>query len=581
MRWKFLRLRFGITTPIALLFAVALTTSAQSTASIEGQVADQNGAVIAGVTIIATNSAIAVERVTTSDGGGRYQLPALPVGNYTVAARATGFKQQIVGNLSLEIGRRVTQDFQLEVGEVSEQVSVSSANTGIDRSSVSVGHVIDQRTVQQIPLNGRYFLDLGLLVPGSVTPPQGAFSGAPMRGLGSLAINTAGNREETVNYMVNGITLNNLTFSSIGFQPSINTIREFKADNSTFSAEYGESSGAVVNIATRSGANSFHGELFEFFRNDALDARNFFELTSENPAPFKRNQFGGNVGGPIVRDKLFFFVSYEGLRQRQAVDLNSLVLSDAERVSTNDPVVARLIELIPRANFVDSSGTPRFISAANAPVIVDQYTADINYSRGEKDRLHGYYAVQRTELNDPNRQGNTVPDFGSVARVLRQIFTLNETHTFNQHLVNELRLGFNRFSSSTTPLAQLNPAELGIRNGVNQPIGLPQISIAGGSLNFGGPANQPSGRGDTTYVIADTVNWVVGPHALRIGGEYRQFLNNNFRQTTGSFNFPTVPAFLAGTANSFSITLGNQSSSIAEGALGFFAQDSYRLKQRL
>src|SRR5215204_5772304 len=361
MRWKFLRFPLGITLPIALLFAVALTTSAQSTVSIEGQVVDQNGAVIAGVTITATNNAIAVERVTTSDDGGRYLLAALAVGNYTVAARATGFKQQIAGNLSLEIGRRVTQDFQLEIGEVSEQVSVSSVNTGIDRSSVSVGHVIDQRTVQEIPLNGRYFLDLGLLVPGSVTPPQGAFSGAPMRGLGSLAINTAGNREETVNYMVNGITLNNLTFSSIGFQPSINTIREFKADNSTFSAEYGQSSGAVVNIATRSGANGFHGELFEFFRNDALDARNFFELTSENPAPFKRNQFGGNVGGPIVRDKLFFFVSYEGLRQRQAVDLNSLVLSDAERLSTNDPVVARLIELIPPTTFSNSSGTPRLL----------------------------------------------------------------------------------------------------------------------------------------------------------------------------------------------------------------------------
>ena len=564
-----------------LLFAVSLNTSAQSTASIEGQVVDQNGAVVAGVTITATNSAIGVERVTTSDTRGRYQLAALPVGDYILAAVAAGFKKQVVEGLNLEVARRVTQDFQLDIGGIAEQVSVSSVEAGIDRSTVSVGHVIDRRTVQEIPLNGRYFLDLGLLVPGSVTPPQGAFSAAPMRGLGSLAINTAGNREETVNYMINGITLNNLTFSSISFQPSINTIREFKADNSTFSAEHGESSGAVVNIATRSGANDVHGELFEFFRNDALDARNFFELTSENPAPFKRNQFGGNVGGPIVRDKLFFFVSYEGLRQRQGLDLNSLVLSDAQRSATNDPVIARLIELIPRANFVDSSGTSRFISAASAPVNVDQYTADIEYNLGEKDRLHGYYAVQRSELSEPNRLGNTIPGFGHVARALRQIFTLNETHTLNQYLINELRLGFNRFSSSSRPLAQLNPAELGIRNGVNDPIGLSQISIAGGSLNFGGPANQPSGRGDTTFVIADTVSWLVGPHALRVGGEYRQFFNNNFRQTTGSFNFPSVAAFLAGTANSFSITLGNQSSSITQGALGFFIQDTYRVKQRL
>lgn len=190
----------------------------------------------------------------------------------------------------------MTQDFQLEAGDISEALSVSPATNLVEAATVSVGHVVDQLMVQEVPLNGRYFLDLGLLVPGSVSPPQGAFSAAPMRGLGSLAINTAGNREETVNYIVNGITLNNLTFGSISFQPSISSVQEFKVDNSTFSVEYGQSSGAIVNIATRSGANEFHGELFEFFRNDALDARNFFAFTSSEPAPFKRNQFGGSLG---------------------------------------------------------------------------------------------------------------------------------------------------------------------------------------------------------------------------------------------------------------------------------------------
>jgi len=157
---------------------------------------------------------------------------------------------------------------------------------------------------------------------------------------------------------------------------------------------------------------------------------------------------------------------------------------------------------------------------------------------------------------------------------------LNETHIFRSNVVNEARLGFNRFSSSSTPNAQLNPAEFGIRNGVTQPIGLPQINIAGG-LNFGGPANQPSGRSDTTFVAADTLSWLIGRHSLKFGAEYRQFLNNNFRQATGSFNFPNIAAFVAGNANSFSVTLGNQSSSIAQGALGFFAQDNYRLKSNL
>ncbi|MEN3330363.1 MAG: hypothetical protein V7638_5170 [Acidobacteriota bacterium] len=582
MRWSFLRIPvFGMAIRIAVLFVLILPASAQSTASIEGQVIDQQGAVIAGARIVASSSSIAVERATTSDASGRYQLVALPVGEYTVVASANGFKKQVIEQLRLEVGRKISEDLQLEAGNISEQVSVSSANDPIERSTTSVGHVIDRNMVQDLPLNGRYFLDLGLLVPGSVTPPQGAFSASPMRGLGSLAVNTTGNREETVNYTINGITLNNLTFASISFQPSINTIQEFKADNSTFNAEFGGSSGAIVNIATRSGANQFHGELFEFFRNDALDARNFFELTSHNPAPFKRNQFGGNVGGPISHEKLFFFVSYEGLRQRQGLNINGLVLSDAQRAATTDPVITKLIDLIPRANFVDSSGTSRFVSSASAPVDVDQWTADVNYNLSERDRLHGYYAVQRSDSSEPTRTGTTIPGFGSVARTLRQIFTLNETHTFSQSVLNELRLGFNRWSSTNTPLAQTNPAELGIRNGVNGPIGLPQISVAGGSLNLGGPANQPSGRGDTTFVIANVVNWLHGQHSLKIGGEYRQFFNNNFRQTTGSFNFASVAAFIAGTANSFATTLGNQSTSITQDALSFFAQDTYKIHPRL
>ena len=583
MRWRCLYRPHGfrIALPITLLVVFHCQTSAQPTATIEGQIVDQHLAAIPGVRLTARNHAISVERVAISDINGRYQFSALPVGDYTVRVSAAGFKQQVVEGLKIEIGRRVTQDFQLEAGDISEQVAVFSANDGIERSTSSVGHVIDGRMVQEIPLNGRYFLDLGLLVPGSVTPPQGAFSAAPMRGLGSLAVNTAGNREETVNYQINGITLNNLTFGSISFQPSINTIREFKTDNSAFTAEHGQSSGAVVNIATRSGANTFHGELFEFLRNDALDARNFFESTSREPAPFKRNQFGGNIGGPIIRDTLFFFVSYEGLRQRQGLDINSVVLSDAQRAATTDPVVTRLIGFIPRANFVDSSGTPRFVSSASAPVDVDQWTADINYNYREKDQVHGYYAIQRSEVSEPTRTGNTIPGFGLAVRALRQIFTLNETHTFSQSMVNELRFGFNRFSSSSTPLAQLNPAELGIKNGVKDPIGLPQLNVAGGSLNLGGPANQPSGRGDTTFVVANTVSWIFGQHSLKLGGEYRQFLNNNFRRTTGSFNFPSIISFLAGTANSFSITRGNQSTSIAQGAVGFFAHDNYKLHPSL
>jgi Carboxypeptidase regulatory-like domain/TonB dependent receptor-like, beta-barrel len=567
----------------AALFVVVLLcppVHAQSTAAFEGQVNDQKGAIVPAVEISVIRHDIGTKRVAVTDDEGRYQIAALPVGSYRVELRARGFQTQIIESLTLEVGSTVTQNFQLQVGDVSQVVTIQTEHDLLEHSTMAVGQVVNQQMVQEAPLNGRYFLDLGLLVPGSVTSPQGAFSSAPVRGMGSFAFTTAGNREETINYVVNGITLNNLTNSAITFQPSIGTVQEFKIDNSTFSAEHGQSSGAIVTIATRSGTNHFHGEAFEFLRNNAFDARNFFTFNSSQPTPFKRNQFGGQLGGPIIREKLFFFFSYEGLRQRQQLDLNSLVLSDAQRAAVVDPVIRKLLPLIPQANFFDSSGTPRFVGSARATVDTDQWSGDVSYHISASDQLHGYYDAYRTLNTEPSRNGNTIPGFGNNTKLLRQVFTLNETHVFGARLVNVLSAGFNRFSSATNPNARLNPADFGISNGIAQPIGLPQITVAGG-LNFGGPSINPSGRGDTTLAASDVVSYLLGRHSIKLGGEFRQFLNNNFRQATGSFNFPTVASFLAGNANSFNVTLGNQSSSIAEPAVGLFMQDNFKLRPNL
>ena len=261
--------------------------------------------------------------------------------------------------------------------------------------------------MQEIPLNGRHFVDLGPLIPGSVTPPQNGFLTAPLRGQGSFAFNTAGNREDTVNFMINGINLNDMVQNQITFQPSINTVSEFKVDNSTFSAEYGRNSGAIVNIATRSGTNELHGEAFEFFRNDALDSRNYFNTPPAQKSPFNRNQFGVNLGGPILRNRTFFFGSYEGTRQRRVSTSTRRVLRDDQRAAVTDPVSSNLLPLIPTATTTGANGEGRFVGSATAPVDIDQFTGDVHHTIRNQDSLHGYYALQRDQRGEPTLQDNS------------------------------------------------------------------------------------------------------------------------------------------------------------------------------
>ena len=581
--------------PLLLVVAALLATSpalAQSTATLQGSVTDVKGAVLPNATVVIKNKSTSAERTVQTDGEGNYQMAALPVGVYTVEVRLQGFKTGVADQVTLEVAKTAVQNFQLDVGAITEQVLVSSDVPVIETATTSVGTVINQRTVQEIPLNGRHFVDLGLLIPGTVTPPQNGFLTAPLRGQGSFAINTAGNREDTVNFMINGINLNDMVQNQITFQPSINTVQEFKADNSTFSAEYGRNSGAIVNIATRSGANDYHGEFFEFLRNDYFDARNFFERTTD-PAPFKRNQFGFNLGGPLSlprfheggpsigyngKNKTFFFFSYEGLRQRQGLTISGVTVPTlAQRAAVTDPVIKQLLPLLPLPNV----GANGFAGAATAPVNIDQGTLDVSHNIGINDRIHGYYALQRDERGEPTLQGNSVPGFGDTRQSRRQIFTLNETHTFGSAVVNEARFGFNRIHIAFTPNAQLNPLDFGIKNGVNEAIGLPQMAIGGSGLNFGGPAGFPQGRSDTTYVVSDTLSYLRGNHSFRFGGELRRFYNNNTGKDTGNFGFANMAAFLAGTANTFTVTLGDVSSAIAQGALGFFVQDNYKLRPNL
>jgi hypothetical protein len=565
---------------LLLVLCVVLIVShpllAQSTATLRGTVMDQSGAVVPNATVTVRNAATGIQRTTQSDSTGNYQIAALPVGTYDVEVKAPGMATQVAKGIVLSVSQTVEKDFRVGVEKANEVVNVEGSVPVVDASTITVGQVIEQRTVQQIPLNGRHFVDLGLLIPGSVTAPSNGFLTAPLRGQGSASFVTAGQREDTVNFMINGVNLNDMVQNQITFQPSINTVSEFKVDNSTYSAEFGRNSGAIVNIATRSGTNEFHGEVFDFLRNDAFDARNFFNKDTVPISPFKRNNFGVNVGGPIWKNHTFFFFSYEGLRQRQGITINSGVPTASDRASVTNPTVQKLLAVIPTANAApDSTGQfTRFVGSATAPVNIDQWTGDVSHNISDRDRLHFYYAFQRDVRQEPTLQGNTVTGFGDTRAAHRQIGTFNETHVFGTHTVNEFRFGFNRIHITFAPNFTQSATNFGINLGVPT-IGLPQFSVAGYGLNFGGPAGFPQGRGDTTFVLSDTLSWIHGKHNFKFGGEYRLFQNDNFGGDTGSFTFTNKTNFLAGNANTFTYAPGT-ASRIRTNTISGFVMDSWK-----
>lgn len=567
-----------------VLFSLAFgnLTPGQSTAVLKGTVTDALGAAIPHAKVALKNQATGEEWSTESDNVGSYLVPSLPIGPYQISVGATGFETSVLHHVTLSAATTVTENVQLQIGQVSEEVSIEADTPVIDASTIAMGQVVDQKTTQEIPLNGRHFVDLSLLTPGTVTPPQNGFLTAPLRGQGSFAFVTAGQREDSVNYLVNGINLNDMVQNQITFQPSINTVAEFKVDNSTYSAEYGRNSGAIVNIATRSGSNDFHGELFDFLRNNVMDARNFFNPTSVIQSPFKRNNFGAAIGGPIRPNRAHFFASYEGLRQRQGITINSLVLSAAQQAqaqASTDPAVKALAALIPGSNATEN-GLPFLVGSGNAPVNIDQGTGDLDLELGHQDRLHGYVAIQQDLRQEPTLQGNTLPGWGDTRTSRRQIGTVGEDHVFGPSLTNSVRLGYNRIHIVFAPNQLLNSANFSINSGVNAAIGLAQIDIQGGALDFGGPAVFPQGRGDTNAVLNDTLTWLKGRHNFSFGGEVRRFYNNNFALDPTIFRFSTIAAFLSDTVTSFSFA-GTPANRILSPAYDGFAQDSFKWRSNL
>jgi Carboxypeptidase regulatory-like domain/TonB dependent receptor len=576
----FLRTPYGrsVSSLLAIAFILAGAAWAQSTGTITGTVTDQSGSVIPNVAIVVTNQATGENRATATGDAGIYLVPSLPVGKYRIEAKANGMQPTAATDVDVSVSSTVRQDFTLKVSTATEIVEIRSTAPVVEASSVSVGGVVDQKTVQEIPLNGRHFVDLALLVPGTVTPPANGFLTAPLRGQGAFSFVSAGARETSVNFMVNGINLNDPNQNQITFQPPISTIEEFKIDNQTFSAEYGRNSGSIMNMATRAGTNQWHGDLYEFLRNNDLDARNFSNPVGlQVMAPFHRNQFGGDGGGPIKKNKMFIFLSNEWLRQRQSVPLSSTVLTAAQRIQgqSSDAQVQSLLPLIPLAN----SGTNGFVGSAVAPVNIEQGTANFSWAVSDAHRINVYYAIQRDERNEPpTTDGNAFPGMGDQRNGQRQIMTFNETWTVTPTAVNEFRAGYSRIHIVFAADLDTPSSQFGINNGGQMTI--PQISVTGIGT-FGGIAGFPQGRGDDLAAISDTLSWVKGKHTIKYGGEVRRQNTDNFSSTPGTFGFPSVNAFLADQPSSFASNTGNRSNRTYENTFGLFITDTWKLKPTL
>ena len=346
-----------------------------------------------------------------------------------------------------------------------------------------------------------------------------------------------------------------------------------------------------MNLATRSGTNQYHGEGLEFFRNNALDARNFFNTVGVPQSPFKRNDFGADFGGPIVKNKAFFFLAYEGIRQHQSITLNTTVPTTTQRAGVTAPAIQKLLALIPTANQVGTgtAGAPAtfnlFSGGTLANVSLNQGSGDIDLELRASDRVHGYYVIQRDLRQEPlagGAIGANLPGFGDTREGMRQLMTVSEDHIFSSSLTNTVRLGFNRLHITFLPNQLLDPAAFNITLPAGAPAGsgLPFIN-AGGGLGFGGPTGEPQGRGDTTVVLNDAVSWLRGRHTFVFGGELRRAYNDNIALNVGSLTYSSLTNFLADSANAFTTQLGSGNDRIVQPSYDFFIQDSFKWKPNL
>src|SRR5207302_3462968 len=369
------------------------------------------------------------------------------------------FLSLLQGQLAVAVAERAALDPAMQLGEASTLVTVDESASAIQTESSNLGEVVTSKKITEIPLNGQFFLDLALLSTGTTVPSTNnrTFLAVPS-GIGISGINASGTREDSTNYVVDGINLSDMVQNQITFQPNIDMIQEFKVQTNAFSAEYGRNAGIIISGVSKSGTNGLHGTVYEFVRNSVFDAKNYFDPPGKI-LPFKRNIFGYSVGGPIIKNKTFFFHSYEGRRGREVATLNTVVPTPAERASVTSPVIQKLLPLIPAAN--DATGT-HFVGSAARQRTLNQETGRIDHNFNARNFLFGSFIINRDERTEPTLQNNNLPGYGDRRPAKRYLISLGYIHVFTSTITNEFHAGLNRVRIDFQQAFTANPADFGM-----------------------------------------------------------------------------------------------------------------------
>ena len=581
-----------------LIFAMALllseiVVSAQTVgASIQGAITDANGAAVRNAAVEVRNVGTGVTHGAIADAEGRYRVPLLPSGDYEIRVTASGFQPLLRRGVSLAVGQDVVADLTLTVGQIETTVTVEGAATTVNTISAALSGLVTKQEIRDLPLNGRSFQQLALLQTGVAAAL--AAGNDPVGGR-TPKISINGARPEQNNFLLDGTDINNVynkTPGSVaGVLLGVEAILEFQVLTNAYSAEFGRSAGGVINAVTRSGQNRFTGSLFEFHRNSAFDAKNFFDPPNVEIPAFKRNQFGGAIGGPIRKDKTFFFAAYESLIERLGVTGVSTV-PDAEArqgrlpgrppVTLHPAIPAYLQTFFPLPNGRNlGGGVAEYLFTESQPTNEHFVQGRIDHQLTPRDNLWGRYTFDN---GDVDRQAfNKPPIAFTKERSRNQYLTLEHQHTFSSGTLNTARFGFNRSVQEADNVRTADiPANLAFVPG--EPPGY--ISISGVVTELGGDFRLPRLDRLNNFQWGDTLFLTRGAHALRFGaqGQRLQFNQNTVSQRGGVLNFDSLELFLQGRARSADVALPGLVDPVRgyrQSLFGFFVQDDYKFRSNL